>query len=380
MSLSVYLKPTNFCTVDCEHCYLPLETRQNRDVISFEKLREVARFLLDMISKEKHQMLHITWHGGEPMMLKPEWYQEAISILDEEIGAERYTQSFQTSLLPYNSKWKELFESRFQSFIGSSVDFTQRKIRNNTGSYLNKWMEKVESARADGMYIVPGMVPTRFEVGKGKEIVDWFVDNDFIEFNIERYSKIGVVGQPVDWPRNHHHSMFLIEVFDAIFDRIKNKEKAPYVKQIVAGINGILYGVPGDRWGGRCQKEFIVIEPDGSLNSCPDRAMHEKPFSNITDGAEGFIKSPDRRNWIRIQEITHKKSHCHTCEHRSWCRSGCPVTPNGIDDGEKECSGYKMFLTHVKEFLENKDNLELARKYIEPLGEAVIQEELFNEK
>jgi radical SAM protein with 4Fe4S-binding SPASM domain len=378
MSISVYLKPTNFCTVDCDHCYLPEEVRAEKKSMSDETLEKTAYFLLEMIEKEKHQMLHITWHGGEPMMLKPEYYENAIAIMDKIIGRDRYTQSFQTSLIPYSSKWKNLFASRFDSFIGSSVDFTQRRIRNSTGSYLKKYMEKVESARADGMYIVPGMVPTRFEVGKGKEIVDWFVDNGFSEFNIERYSKVGVVGYPVDWPRNHHHSQFITEVFDAIFNRIKNGEKAPYVKHIVAGINGVLNNVPGDRWGGKCQKEFIVIEPDGSLNSCPDRALHEKPFSNLHDGADEFIKSPDRRNWIRIQEITHKKSHCEGCEFRSWCRSGCPVVPNGVDEGEKECSGYKSFLTHIKEFLKDENNLKLAKYYIEPLGETIIQDEVFN--
>lgn len=380
MSLSVYLKPTNFCTVDCEHCYLPIETRQDKTTISFDKLREVSRFLLSMVEKEKHKMLHITWHGGEAMMLKPEWYEKAIDILDEEIGKDRYTQSFQTSLIPYNSNWKNLFEERFNSFIGSSIDFTQRKIRNSQESYLSKWMEKVNLARKDGMYIVPGMVPTRFELGKGKQIVDWFVKNNFIEFNIERYSNVGSDITPIEFPKNHHHSAFLIEIFDAIFDRIKNKENAPYVKVIVSAINGILHGLPGDRWGGKCQKEFIVIEPDGSLNTCPDRAMHEKPFSNISDGAEKFIKSPDRRNWIRIQEITHKGSHCLTCEHRSWCRSGCPITPNGLDQGEKDCAGYKNFLTHVKDFLKDQDNLKLAIEYSKPMGEPIIQKEFFNEK
>lgn len=377
MSVSVYLKPTNFCTVDCDHCYLPEDVRANKNAMSMEIMEKTANFLLDMVKKENHELLHITWHGGEPMMLKPEYYEEAIAVLDRVIGKDKYTQSFQTSLIPYSSQWKKLFTEKFHSFIGSSVDFTQRRIRNSTGSYLKKWMEKVESARADGMYIVPGMVPTRFEVGKGKEIVDWFVDNGFSEFNIERYSKVGVEGYPVDWPRNHHHSQFVTEVFNAIFDRLRKGEKTPYVKLIVAGIQGVLYGVPGDRWGGKCQKEFIVIEPDGSLNSCPDRALHEKPFSNLKNGADDFIKSPDRRNWIRVQEIGHKKSYCEGCEYRSWCRSGCPVVPNGVDEGEKECSGYKVFLNHIKDYVKNEDNLKLAEHYIKPLGETIIQKEVF---
>lgn len=376
MSLSIYMKPTNFCTVDCDHCYLPAESRANKLAMSDETLEKTANFLLGMIKKEQHKMLHITWHGGEPMMLKPEWYENAINIFDRIIGPEYYTQSIQTSLIPYSSAWKKLLESRFESFIGSSIDFTQRKIRNNTESYLGKWMEKVSLARDDGMYIVPGMVPTRFEVGKGKEIIEWFVDNGFREFNIERYSNFD--NPTVDWPHNHHHAQFLIEIFDTLMTRISNNEKVPYIKTIVAGINGILYGVPGDRWGGKCQKEFIVIEPNGSLNSCPDRSLHEKPFSNISEGANKFISSEGRRNWIRIQEIGHKKNHCFTCEYKDWCRSGCPVTPNGIDDGQKECSGYKTFLLHIEDFIKDETNRKMVEYYIQPLGESVIQEKVFN--
>lgn len=378
MSLSVYLKPTNYCTVGCEHCYLPEVTRANKFTMGRETLAQTARMLIDMAKMEGHRNLHIIWHGGEPMMLKPEWYKEAIGVLDEVIGRDYYTQSFQTSLIPYRSEWAELIHERFESFIGSSIDFSQRKIKSSPEKYMTLWMKKVELARKDGIYIVPGMVPTKNEINKSKELIDWFVENDFNEFNIERYSRFGE--DDTDWPENAEHSHFLSSMFEYIMERSKNGLKVPYVKAIASGINGVLLGIPGDRWGGACQRQFLVVEPDGSLNSCPDRALHEKPFGNVHGGAESVVKSDDRRKWIRIQAVEHKRDHCFTCEYKSWCKSGCPITPNGPKDGQDECSGYKSFLNTVKAFCQTDQGRELAKNYARPLGQPIFPEKQINER
>lgn len=372
MSLTAYIKPTNYCSVGCEHCYLPESVREDHSVMTKQTLIDTARLLVDMAKKEKQPNLHIVWHGGEPMMLKPEWYWEACEILDKEIGKGFYTQSFQTSLIPYKSSWKDLLTTRFDSFIGSSIDFSQRKVKSSPEAYLDLWMRKVTNARKDGMYIVPGMVPTKNEIGKGEEIVSWFIKHEFAEFNIERYSKVG--GHFLDWPTNKQHGNFLTEVFDSLMTKKSAGLQVPYVKLISSAIGGVLFQIPGERWGGTCQKSFIVIEPDGSLNTCPDRAKHEKPFSNVSDGAGPFILSPERRNWIRIQNVTHKKDHCHACEYQSWCQSGCPVTPNGPSEGQTECSGYKTFLNHVKDFCNTDEGRKIALDYIRPPGEPILQE------
>lgn len=372
MSLTAYIKPTNYCSVGCEHCYLPESVRADHQTMTPETLYATARMLVELAKREGHQSLHVIWHGGEPMMLPPDWYWEAGKILDEVIGPEFYTESLQTSLIPYKSSWKDIIEKKFGSFIGSSVDFSQRKVKSSPEAYLDLWMKKVSRARADGFYIVPGMVPTKNEVGRGEFVVNWFVDNDFREFNIERYSKVG--GHYVDWPTNKQHSQFLTEVFDAIMAKVSRGENAPYVKAIASAINGIHFSVPGDRWGGTCQKDFLVIEPDGSLNTCPDRARHEKPFSNVSSGATAIIQSPERRKWIRIQNVTHKKDHCFECEYQKWCKSGCPVTPNGPSEGQSECSGYKTFLNHVAEFCKKEENKEMAINYARPPGEPIFQD------
>lgn len=359
--LTIYLKPTNYCNVGCDHCYLPESVRAEKGIMSEDQLRQAARLAKDLADREKSGPIHFIWHGGEPLMLPPEYYLRANEVLLEELG-DTFTQSLQTSLIPYHEKWSKVVDELFDGHIGSSVDFTQRKIKDSSSAYLDRWMEKVKLARSHGHFVLPGMVPTRHEINNAPQIIEWMVDNGFKAFNVERFSKFGT--QTIDWPSNRLHAQFLKGLFDETVRRLKATGVSPVINVVAASIMAIVHGMPGDRWGTRCQREFLVVEPDGSINTCPDRAKHEEPYSNIGDGVNALITSEGRRNWIRVMDVTHKKDHCSVCEFRSFCRSGCPVTPNGPSEGQEECSGYKSHLLHVQRYCqEHPEDVEMLVDY-----------------
>lgn len=359
-----YLKPTNYCNVGCSHCYLPEDTRAERDVMSWETLKQSAEMLRDLKERQNAPFVHVLYHGGEPLMLKPDWYRQASKVLDEYLGPvnEGHIESIQTSLIPYTSKFADVVHDRFGSFIGSSIDFSSRTVKGSAEAYLELWMKKVENARSDGIYVVPGMVPTKNEMGRGAEIIQWMLDRGFTEMNIDRYNAFGL--KFMDRPSNKEHSKFLDELFDDVMARLRRGEKAPVINVTQAVIGGVLWQAPGDRWGGTCMSDFVVIEPDGSTNNCPDKASFEDPFSNVVDGIDAFRKSKSRKKWIRIQTVDHKTHDCSSCVNNSWCQSGCPITGNGSRDNEDECSGYWNHINHVREVLKNEDDMNLAIAYV----------------
>jgi radical SAM protein with 4Fe4S-binding SPASM domain len=107
-----------------------------------------------------------------------------------------------------------------------------------------------------------------------------------------------------------------------------------------------------------------VIEPDGSLNNCPDKSSFEPAYSTIEQGVQAFANSPMRKKWIRIQQVGHRIHDCATCENNIWCKSGCPITPNANPHhDEHECSGYKQFINHVRQHLSNSETLALFTDY-----------------
>ncbi len=339
-----YAKPTNFCNVGCTHCYLPEAVRADRRRMAPETVDAMGSFLKDMRDRGRYSGVFVLWHGGEPLTLAPEWYEEAGRILDRHLPVR--AEGMQSSLIPLRPEHLPLVVARFGGHIGSSVDFSQRMIKGSVEEYHRLWMAKVDMARSAGIGITPGVVPTTREIGREREMVRWFVDRQFDAFNIDRYN--AYASHFPDRPTNRQHSVFLTALFEALMDELERTGASPTVGAVQAALTGALFGVGGDRWGGHCQSDFVVVEPDGSLNNCPDKSTLEPAYANLADGFDGFARSKFRRKWIRHQAITHRQDHCTGCENRSWCASGCPITGNGVPDGEDECSGYKSFIDVVR--------------------------------
>jgi radical SAM protein with 4Fe4S-binding SPASM domain len=258
----------------------------------------------------------------------------------------------------------------FGSQIGSSLDFTQRQIKGSVEEYHKLWLQKLDLAREDGFLVVPGIVPSVFEVDKTRYILDFCRRHDLRVVNIDRFNAYGAAY--LGWPTNAQHSQFLINLFDDLMRDMETHGNAALIMVIAAAIRGVVQGVPGDRWGGTCQSDFIVIEPDGSLNNCPDKTSHDAAYGYAQDGYDAFAKNSLRRKSIKIQQILHKRDHCITCMYNTWCKSGCPITPNGPQDGQDECAGYKRFLDHVRMVYATESGKAVVDAYMRQKGPRLV--------
>lgn len=354
--LTVYIKPSDYCNVGCDHCYLPKEVRANKMRMSQKTFQASLKAIKDMAKQQNAPGVLIVWHGGEPLSLPVSYFEDLTKQLQEEIPDA--IQSLQTSLIPYSEKWNDLIKNYFDSEIGSSIDFTQRTLKGSSRAYHEFWMKKVSKARSAGFSVVPGIVPSKNEVGKGKEIVDWMSDRGFSRWNIDRYNQYSQFDP--NRPLNKEHSKFLTEVFHAVMDKAKKGDFVA-INVVRAGIGGVLFNMPGDRWGGHCSHDFLVINPDGGTNACPDKISFES-FSNISDGYGSYKKSQARKDWIKLHLMGHRNPDCPTCPFNTFCKSGCPLTPNDVPS-EGECSGYNRYLKEVLNF--SKTDLNLLLEYLE---------------
>ncbi|MFC4236196.1 hypothetical protein ACFOY8_13350 [Thalassospira xianhensis] len=358
--ITCYLKPTDYCNVGCTHCYLPEDVRANRFTMSEDTLRSSFSLLSDMQVKARHQGVLVLFHGGEPLTVPIDWYNRCFEMMDEMLpGA---MTSMQTSLIPLRRDHLPMLQERFNHHVGSSIDFSQRQIKGSVENYHSLWMQKVDMAREAGILVIPGVVPTRRELGREQYIVDWMMDREFEAFNIDRYNSFATSFD--DRPSNAEHSRFLSGLFDAVMNRVEKDGWAPVIGTVQGVLTGVMFGIGGDRWGGSCMNDFIVVGPDGALNNCPDKQTVEKPFSFAREGWEAFSSSRSRRRWVKHQMLGHKEDYCASCENQAWCGSGCPITPNGAPNGEDECSGYKKHITHVRQFLATSRGRELADRYL----------------
>lgn len=250
--------------------------------------------------------------------------------------------------------------------MGSSIDFTGRTIQGSNDTYIDLWLKKVNLARSSGIDVGPIMVPTTNECANPTEVYAWFKDNGFQFFNIERYNGYGAAA---DRPDNMQHSKFLMSLFDLAMEDMQHGREFVANNAVAASIAGVLHNQPGERWGGKCQRDFLVVNPDGSLNTCPDRIEYEVgKWPKAEEGIDAFQSSPARRDWIKVQMIDHVANHCKTCEFKSFCKSGCPITDHQVHTGSGECAGYKSHLLHVESYVSSAKGKQHASAYLAAAG------------
>lgn len=340
--LTVYLKLTNYCNIGCDFCYLPDSVRSDKERMSLSTLAGVTELINSML-RQGHDSVFILYHGGEPLTLPDEYLWKCSDLLHDSLSASKIIEGIQTSLIPLKESHLDFIHSRCDSVVGSSIDLVGRTINSSADAYQSLWMKKVKFARENGIDVTPTIVPSTRELGRERNILEWLISQQFNYFNIDRYSSLG--GYDPHMPSNAEHSNFLIELYKETILLLK---KGISIRNNVldAAFNGLNYGIPGDRWGGKCQSNFIVVNPDGDINSCPDRIEYEEAFGNVNRvDPIRIINSQARLNWVQTQEIEHRNADCSTCDYSHWCRSGCPITQN--KDRSLECSGYSSFLNFI---------------------------------
>jgi len=351
--VSVYFKPTNFCNVGCDHCYLSCETKANKLIMSPTIVAKTARFIVNMrddlnSALQNSQGVHIIYHGGEPLMAPLEWFNNASRMLKEYIPD--CSQSIQTSLMPHRPDMFDWYRQNTNSSVGISFDWSSRKIDGSAEKYREKFISRVKECHENGINTNVGIVPSKPDIPFAKEIVDFFIENNLHNVRIERFNTFGFTSDIQ--PTNAEHSQFMIDMFDYIMERYNKGLSVIGVNYIAAAVAGLCDGMATDTYSGNCQTTEITVEPNGDLNICPNCVSYTDPVGTVFEGWKSFRSSMVRRNWIMKQQLFHFCEQCKTCDYIKWCKGNCPLTPHNVGGEGDDCAGFSKFINHVRKYME----------------------------
>ena len=183
--------------------------------------------------------------------------------------------------------------------------------------------------------------------GKEKEVYEWLLKNRnlFSGISYEEYNEYNnfnkflyltnkeiseILIKFYQYDKENNFKVF--EFYEILTDKIKNLEKLP------------------GKFCTNCQSSYLVIDPDGEITNCPDKAGTES-FGNIyKDSLEKILTNKTRYKWI----ITSKKilDVCSDCEFKNICNGGCPLKKSLFlknDVQKKEnCPGFYPFLKFIR--------------------------------
>lgn len=354
----VIAKPTRFCNADCSYCSSPpIEEMGNSKEAKWD-IEDFKKYF-DKVYPHMIAGSFWIWHGGEPMLMTPEFYRQtydyALSKM-KETGRVIYF-SMQTNLLAYNEKWYPIFSEIFGGSISSSFDAdeTQRTIKGNTETFSRVFKRSLNKVLEDGFRPMVIGVYTEETAPLMHKMYDWSLslgENAFpVRFNYchptGRLESKGEAISPITYGKT------LIELYDRWIKDVPNFTITP-LDQMFKKVIG-MDGEGHCPWTRKCGGRFVEIEPNGDVYNCADFADlgNKYCFGNMNDNTtlEQMLATKPALQIRR--RVTQVPTSCQTCEHFEDCEGGCMrdsvLYKHGLYGKFHYCQSWKMVFTRIKE-------------------------------
>lgn len=325
------LQPTPYCNLDCSYCYLP--HRSDRRAMRDETLDAIARNILRSPLAAPH--VSVVWHGGEPMTLRPAWYEAAFARLAAGPGGRLIEHCFQTNAIGVDDAWISLW-SDWGVRVGVSLDGPahlhdrHRTTRRGRGSFTPT-MRGIERLQAAGQPFHVITVLTAESLADPDGLLDFYLAHDLrnVCFNIEeeegthrRSSLRGPAAEAL-------YRNFLTRIADRI-----EAMNEPFACREIDGVRWLI-GAPREARRHNPQVnplEIVSVGVDGALSTfspellgIPSVDFEDFAFGNVhTDGPEAMLRHPA---FLRLHaDIAAGVAACRkSCPYFDVCGGGAPA-------------------------------------------------------
>ncbi|MCL1811200.1 MAG: radical SAM protein [Methanomassiliicoccaceae archaeon] len=360
--ISVIIKPTLECNINCKHCYhIPSERVPER--MTFDILDK----LFGMLSRE-YEAVWFIWHGGEPLLMPFGFYKEAISLQERYFGqnSHRVGNTIQTN--------GTLLDKRFINFcrekminIGVSFEGPYNDVLRERTDAVK---EKVEFlSNKERVFSVSSTISSG-TASKQKEIYDSFRSNKTaVSFAPVIPAGCAACGDTV--PDADEYIRSSIECFDEwLFDK---DAEIPLIPHYLYVLNALGEPTESDCAHTSCLTKWICVYPNGDLYPCGKGCPGEFRLGNISDlervsgafSTEGFGKI--------IEGTVERRNKCIAeCSLYKYCNGGCSIDAyyeSGIDrTGGDSCRIFKEVFGHVlssiEEIMVERPDLSQYNKFV----------------
>jgi len=142
--MNYIVHPTLNCNASCSHCGVSLPSHH----LNPEELLKCIKYIKSTpLNTNGNKDLYI-FHGGEPMLVGPEYYEKFINDISKESDVE-ISYAMQSNMTLYDNRWKNLI-NKYNIQVSSSYDFftNYRKLKNNQ-SYYSVWVNNIKKYQDD---------------------------------------------------------------------------------------------------------------------------------------------------------------------------------------------------------------------------------------
>jgi uncharacterized protein len=339
----VTLKVTNGCNLHCAYCNVEALTPKTPRM-SLERFKQVADLLL--ANSRLPQLLGLEFHGGEPLLLPDEWFEEAVAYAQAMARQHRKDVEF-----PLVTNGTLLTEERLLRLHRLGIVFclsmdgppTVNDLLRGGGLAVERAVRLFQKHRVPFGVLT---VLSRANCRRMGEVMDYFADIGIDNFRANFLQPQG---------RGTDESQLLTgeEMFEGmrqVLDHMDRTQVKVSEGEMLRVIDQFLRGRDTKPslscWGFQCQagRSYVAVDHRGTIHACgTDLSNH--PLGNLDGDLDDahyqatLNRLHDKGDWV---------IRCFDCDARQVCRHSCSTSDYNSDTyKEFECRYTKLLYAHL---------------------------------
>ncbi|MGA3009641.1 MAG: SPASM domain-containing protein [Terracidiphilus sp.] len=362
---TVIFKATDACNAQCVYCDVAHNENAIREKMPYEMLELFFSRINDYLLAKPDDTMGITWHGGEPLLLGPDYFAKALEFQQKhcEKTAHRIRHNIQTNLTLFKREYVPVFKQLGVTNFGTSYDpYTDLRGIGATvdaNLYKRKFIESARLVEREGFSWGMIYVVTKLSLSRPLDIF-WFLMNlnplgsvmfnpvylrdkklSYLDITPEEFADFLGAIFPVWWKNRWH--MPTVEPFRMMEESLIRGSRA-----MICCDSGI------------CAKTHFGVAPDGAFFQC-GRSMEwgllglgsirERSFVDV-------LEDPAKAKMLKRTKLL-GETECKGCGYWDVCHGGCPLDgwlkTGSLMSRSRMCAAKKIFLEKYFEPAVNGD-------------------------
>ncbi len=366
----VTLKLTPGCNLKCTYCNVEAITPKTPKM-GIERFRQIADLL---VVNSKSPFVGLEFHGGEPMLLPDEWYEEAVGYARKLANDNNKIIEF-----PLVTNGTMLSEKRLEKLLSLGIRIClscdgpphiNDELRGG-GERVERTFKMLRDKRVP--FSVITVVGTH-NWNRIKEVMDWFGEVGVYDYTI---NFVQPQGRGMDAELLSGEQMFT--TMRDIFEHMESTDIDVHEAEVIGRVQKFVRGRDNPPRPAchefHCQagKNYVAIDMFGSVHACGTDLAHHKI---------GHVDLPfNRKHYDNVLEKLHDKGdwvlRCFDCDAAKICNHSCPTSDANSDMfKEYDCLSTKLLWQY---FCENPTRVQklherLLRKRYEMARQAPAAE------
>ncbi len=338
----VTMKLTPGCNLKCTYCNVEAVTPKTPKM-EIERFKRIADLL---VKNTKSHFIGLEFHGGEPLLLSDEWYEEATSY-----GRALAREHNKIIEFPLVTNGTMLSEKRLNNLrrLGIRLCIScdgppaiNDELR-GAGQRVERALKLVHDHRAD-KGVITVLSPSNWN--RMPEVMDWFDEVGVHDFTI---NFLQPQGRGMDSDLISGEQMF--SAMRDIFEHMHANEVKVHEAETLLRVQRYAAGrdpapkLHCSEFGCQAGRTYVAVDHFGTMHACG---------TDLNNHPIGHIDAPfNEGEYKKTLEKLHDKGpwvmRCFDCEAKEICNHGCPTTDYNSDEfKEHECKATKLLWDYFK--------------------------------